>query len=261
MTWRRLVAACLLVGLPAGLAAQAPAPGPAGWLQAEGYYHGVTEEFGDWRGVALRLRAPAGRSDLWFVDALAQEAFGDRGVYGSLANRHQFGPGWFTLVSVGGGTGDYVLPDLRADFTLGKTWLAGRDLVTMAGVTYVNAKQGFEDLSIFGSLAVYFPGVAIETGARSNWSWPESVQSSRGFGAITLGRERSRLVVFRGSAGREGYQLTGVSETTRRFRSYEGSVSWREWMGKAVGLYLQGDWYDNPFYTRRGVTIGVFRHW
>lgn len=256
----RVVCAAVLLGAMAGPAPLA-AQGPAGWLQAEGFYHRVSEDFGDWRGLALRLRAPSGTSDLWFVEGVAQEVFEDRGVYGAVANRHQFGSGWFTLVSAGGGTGDYVLPDLRADLTIGKAWGADRRVVTMAGGTYVNSKQDYEDLSVFGSLAVYFPGVAIEAGGRSNWSWPDAVQSGRGFGAITLGRERSRLVVFRGSGGWEGYQLTGAAETQRRFRSYEASVAWREWLSGHVGLYLQGDWYDNPFYTRKGVTVGVFRHW
>jgi YaiO family outer membrane protein len=69
------------------------------------------------------------------------------------------------------------------------------------------------------------------------------------------------LIVIRGGGGTEGYQLTGDIETQRRFTSYEASVSWREWLSGRVGVFVAGEWYDNPFYTRTGVTLGVFRHW
>lgn len=256
------VFAVAVLASPAAVWAQGPPPpGPAGWVQAEAFYHNVTNDFGDWRGVALRLVAPAGRSTIWYVDGQVQKAFKDRGVYGVLANRRQLGADWFTLVGVGGGTGDFVLPDLRTDATVGKAWLPRRNLVTMVSTTYINAKEGFEDFAVSGSVALYLPGAVLEGGGRSNWSWPGSVQSSRAFGAITLGRERRRLLTARGSAGWEGYQLTDVVETRRRFRSQEASVSWREWLGAGVGFFLQGAYYDNPFYTRTGATLGIFRYW
>lgn len=254
-----LVMVGVLVAAPTPGPAQ-ETPGPAGWLQAAGFYHRVTDDFGDWKGFGLNLVAPAGRRDIWYAEVMLREAFNDQGAYASLGNRHAFGE-WFTLVSVGGGTGEFIHPDLRADFTLGKAWLPRRTLVTMAGITYVNAKLGFEDVAAFGSLALYFPGVVVEAGGRANWSYPGAVETGRGFGAITVGRERRRYVILRGSAGREGYQLTGVPATQRRFRSYEISLAWREWLGGRVGFFLQGEWYDNPFYTRTGATVGVFRHW
>ncbi|HEX9893677.1 MAG TPA: YaiO family outer membrane beta-barrel protein [Gemmatimonadales bacterium] len=251
----------VVLALAAGGVRPVTAQGPAGWLQAEAYYHRVTNDFGDWKGVALRAVVPAGRRNIWYGDLLAQEAFDDRGVYAAVGNRHFFGPNWFTLASVGGGTGDFVLPDLRADLAIGHAWLERKNLVTILGATYVNAKLGYEDFAVSGTLAGYFPGVTAEIGGRINWSWPEAVRSERAYGALTLGRERNRLVVLRGGAGTEGYQLTGIVETQRSFSSYEASISWREWLGGHGGVFAGGEWYDNPFYTRTGVTLGVFRHW
>ncbi len=254
-------AAVALLATLLGAAAPALAqrsPGPAGWLQADAFYHGVSDNFGDWKGVGLRLVAPAGGSAVWYLDAQAQEAFRDRGVYGAVGHRHQLGR-WFTLVSAGGGTGDFVLPDLRADWTLGRTW--GPTVGTMLTTTYVNAKQGYEDLAVGGSLVFYFPGAVLEAGGRANWSWPDAVRTGRAHGALTLGRERQRYVTLRGSAGQEGYQLAGTTAITRRFDSREAAIAWREWLGGGVGFLLEGVWYDNPFYTRTGVTVGVFRHW
>ncbi|TFH59229.1 MAG: YaiO family outer membrane beta-barrel protein [Gemmatimonadales bacterium] len=257
-----VLTAVFLAASPVSGTAQ-EAVGPAGWFQAEGFYHHVTNDFGDWKGGALRLHAPMGTSTIWNVDALGEEAFGDRGAYVSLGNRHQFGPSWFTYLSVGSGTGDFLFPDFRADFTLGKAWLPRRNIVTMAGMTYVNAKEGFEDVAFDGSLAVYLPGIVFQGGGRVNWSYPEAVRSGRGYGAITIGRERARTLTLRGSGGWEGYQLTGVDSTRRRFRSQEGSAAWREWLGGggAVGFFLQAEWYHNTFYDRKGLTLGIFHHW
>lgn len=239
----------------------AAAQGPAGWLQAEGFYHHVTNDFGDWKGVALRAVAPAGSRNIWYGDLLAQEAFDDRGVYAVVANRHIFSPSWFSLVSVGTGTGDFFFPDLRADAALGKAWLPRRNLVTILGATYVKSKSIYEDFAVSGTVATYFPGVTLEAGGRINWSWPDAIRSERVYGAITLGRERQRLIVLRAGGGTEGYQLTGVVETERSFSSSEATVSWREWLGGHVGFVLGGEFYDNPFYTRTGVVFGLFRHW
>lgn len=255
----RRAAAVALAFLAAALPAEAQRP--AGWLQAEGFYHGVTNDFGDWKGVAMRAVVPAGRSTIWYGDLMAQEAFRDRGVYAAVGNRHAFGADWFTLVSLGGGTGDYVLPELRADLSLGRAWLPRRNLVTILGATYVKSKDIYEDVAVSGAVAAYFPGVTVEAGGRLNWSSPGSVRSERAWGAVTLGRERRRLVVLRGGGGYEGYQLTGVADTRQRFRSQEASLAWREWLGGHVGVFLAGEWYDNPYYTRTGVTLGLFRHW
>lgn len=256
---RRVVA--LAIAVSAFVVPAAAQQRPAGWLQAEGFYHAVTNDFGDWKGVAIRAVVPSGRSNIWYGDLVAQEAFNDRGIYAAAGNRHFFGPNWFTFASVGAGSGDYYFPDLRADAAVGHAWLERKNLVTILGATYVNSKDIYEDFALLGSVAAYFPGVTAELGARINWSWPDAVRSERAWGAVTIGRERRRLVVLRGGGGSEGYQLTGDVETRQRFRSYEAAATWREWLGGHTGLIAGLEVYDNPFYTRTGVTLGVFRHW
>jgi len=235
--------------------------GPAGWVQAEGYYHAVSNDFGDWKGLGLQLHAPVGSRTVWDLTGLVQEAFHDRGVWLGVGNRYQFHRDWFSYVAVGGGTGQYYFPDLRTDLTIGKSWLDRRNLVTMVSGTYVKAKRGYSDVAVQGSSVIYLPGVAIEAGGRINWSYPNAVSSGRGFAAVTIGRERHRVIVLRGSGGGEGYQLTGTGQTERLFTSWEGSIAWREWVSQSLGLVGRVEYYDNPFYARTGLTLGVFRHW
>jgi YaiO family outer membrane protein len=220
----------------------------------------VSNDFGDWKGGYARA-VLAGARNVWYLDAKAQEAFRDRGVYGAVALVHTFSDRFYTQTGVGAGSGSFVLPDLRVDaslhFKLGST----RRLIFTAGGTLVDAKSGFRDHSLFSSLSWYAGSqFLLEAGARANWSNPGSVKSARGFGALTLGRDGAALLTVRGSAGREGYQLAGGT-TLREFSSQEAGIVWRQWLARRAGFVLGGEWYHNPFYTRGGASLGFFHAW
>jgi len=236
-------------------------PPTASWIEAGAFYQHVSGGFGDWKGAYARA-VLAGSRNVWYLDAKAQEAFGDRGVYGSIANVHTFSGRVYTQVGAGAGTGDFVLPDLRLDASLSVKLGSARSFVLTSGGTLVDAKAGFRDRALFGTLTWYASGgVLLEGGARVNWSDPGSVRSARGTGAVSLGRSGRSLFTLRGSAGTEGYQLTGVSQTLREFRSREAGAVWRQWLAGGTGLVLGADWYHNPFYTRAGISLGLFHGW
>ena len=248
---------CVFASLfaPVRLCAQASS------IEAGAFYQHVTNDFGDWKGGYARA-VLAGARNVWYLDARAQEAFRDRGVYGSLANVHTFSSRLYTQVSIGGGSGDFVLPDLRLDVALSVKLGAARSVILTTGGTLVDAKSGFRDQALFGSLTWYAgSALLLEAGTRLNWSQPGQVGSARGFGALTAGRSGGTMLTLRGSAGSEGYQLTGADQTLRKFNSQEAGVSLRQWLGRSVGLVLGGDWYHNPFYTRAGASLGVFHGW
>ncbi|MGQ0702314.1 MAG: YaiO family outer membrane beta-barrel protein [Gemmatimonadales bacterium] len=231
------------------------------WVEAGGFYHHVTDDFGSWKGGYARA-VIAGSRDVWYLEVKGQEAFNDTGLYGSLSNVHVFADRFYTQVGVGGGTGDYVLPDLRADASLNFKLGRSRALVVTAGGTWVESKDVFRDRAVFGSLTWYATSTfLVEAGGRFNWTDPNTVESARGFGSVTVGRAGSTLVLLRGSAGTEGYQLTGSPETLQKFRSQEASLSWRQWVTRQVGTVLGGEWYHNPSYTRAGALVGLFYAW
>lgn len=260
-TVRRCLLATLLLCALAPLCLSAQRPPPSSWVEAGAFYHHVTDDFGDWKGGYARA-VLAGSRDVWYLDAKAQEAFRDRGVYGALANVHTFSDRFYTQVGIGAGTGDFVLPDLRLDASLNFKLGSARSLVFTAGGTLVDAKSGFEDRALFGSLTWYAgASVLLEGGARINWSNPGSVSSVRGYGSLSVGRSGSSLFSLRGSAGGEGYQLAGPGAPLREFNSEEAGLSWRIWFARSVGMVVGGDWYHNPFYTRTGASFGLFHAW
>ncbi len=236
--------------------------GTGGRLEVVVQSQQVTAGLGDWSGLASRLVLRPSVRDTWYAEALYQRAFKDDGVYVGAGQRRSFGDRWSTFVSLGGGTGEFVLPDLRADAQLSRAWGRSRRLVTTAGATFVDAKRGYSDVSALASLTAYTGSLAVlELGERVTRSSPGGVASARTFGAMTVGRAGAAYVVVRGSTGTEGYQLLGVTAAHRHFRSNEGSVSWRQWLGRRGGVLVQGDSYNNDLYSRSGVSVGVFTDW
>jgi len=257
----RITSLAVLLGLapaPAPVLAQARAG--ASWVEAGGFWDHVTNDFGSWKGGYARA-VLSGARNVWYLDARVQEAFRDSGVYGSVANVHVFSDRFYTMAGIGGGTGDYVLPDLRADASLNVKLGRTRALIATAGGTWLESKDVFRDRAAFGSLTWYGSAeFLVEVGGRINWSDPNAIRSARGSAALTLGRGGTTLVTLRGSAGTEGYQLTGA-ETLQQFKSQEVSLSWRYWISRRIGTVLGGQWYHNPFYTRAGVSLGLFHAW
>lgn len=258
--WLLPCLAALLAG--AGALDGQSAPLRGGMVEASGFFHAVTQDFGDWRGGRLRTVLPAGRRDVFYLEGVAQRAFGDDGVYGTASWQHAFGDDWIGYLGAGAGSGEFFFPDLRLDAMLTRKLLASRRLLVSAGGTYVRSKDVYRDRTAVVSLTGYLGATAVlEVSGRFNWSTPGDVTSQRGAMALTLGRAGQRYVVLRAGAGTESYQLTGPGEAERSFRSTEASVSWREWFGRHLGVVVGGEWYDNPFYTRTGVQVGGFVGW
>lgn len=252
--------AALLCGSVARAGAQALPPGSS-WVEAGGFYHHVSDGFGSWTGGYARAVLASARN-AWYLDAKAQEAFKDRGAYGSLANVHSFGSRFYTQLGIGGGTGKYVLPDLRLDGSLNLKLGRARSVVLTAGGTYVKSKSVYRDKVAFGSLTWYArPNLLLEAGGRVNWSDPGAVRSERVSGALTVGRVGATLVTLRGSSGTEGYQLVAPALALRKFRSQEAGVALRQWIHRHLGVAAAGEWYHNPFYTRAGGSLGLFHAW
>lgn len=222
----------------------------------------VTKGLGDWSGIATRLLLTPSARDTWYGEAVYQKAFKDEGVYAGIAERHALSDRWSSYLALGSGTGDFVLPDLRADAQLAYVWGVGRRVVTTLGGTFIDAKRGYSDVGGLASVTGYLSAtVVLEVGQRIAWSSPGRVTSARTYSALTLGREGVANLVVRGSVGTEGYQLVGPSTAIRRFQSGDASVGWRQWFGMWGGFLVQGDYYANDVYTRSGVSIGVFGQW
>src|ERR1044071_1609469 len=216
------VLALALAALP--LSAQGRLPGSS-WVEAGGLYHRVSNDYGDWRAGYARAVVVGGRN-VWYLDAKAQRAFHDDGVYGSVAHVHTFSRPFYAQGGPGGGPGADVLPDLREDLALNFKLGRRGSVVATVGETYVVSKSVYRDKAFFASLTWYVsPTVVFEAGGRVNWSDPGRVRTARASGALTLGRYGATLVTLRGGAGGEGYQTIGPTAAPRNLPTPAASTA------------------------------------
>lgn len=232
------------------------------WVELTGKYHFLSNNYGDWEGGETRASIGVGKNDVLLFDFLAQKTFGDDGVYGSVDDTHTWSEDWYSHLAAGAGSGHFYFPDVRVDASLSKKWFPSRRLVTTLGGGYSKAKDVHHDMYMLASMTAYLSNFFIvETGTRVIWSNPGSVQSERGFGVITYGADHDRYVTLRYEGGREGYQPIGTSTSIVDFSSHETSLNWREWIAANYGTVTKVEYYSNPYYSRTGLTFGLFYEW
>lgn len=257
---------CAALAVVAGAAAPLPAQAPLGifggkWIEAGVTTQQVTNNLGDWRGAWARVVVPtASRHTLW-ADALALEAFGERGVQVGLAHRYDWNSRIFHMVGATVADGAPIFPRARADVQAGLRLGAARSVIASAGVSYVRSVQDLSDAALIGALAWYAPhGFILETGVRANTSWPGRIRTARfSAGATWMGARRTFSV--RGITGEEGWQVLSAQTALVRFSSRDVAVAWRERLGDRWSTAVQLDRYDNPTYARTGLTLGLARSW
>lgn len=262
-SWLTLALVVCTTTATAPLRAQAPLAGglPGRWIEVNALAQSVTNDYGDWTGVYVRGVRPSAR-DTWYVDALALDAFGERGVQVGLAQRHDWNSRIFQLIGVNVGNGASIMPRGRADGALGVRLGAKRAWQATAGVSYVNSVTELSDLAGVASIAWYAPhAVMLEAGVRYNTSRPGNITSHRLSTTAVWTPAPRRSFSLRAIGGSEGWQIVRTGTTLTRFHSQEFALSWREKVTSSLAVSAQGDWYNNPFYTRSGVTVGVSRYW
>lgn len=260
---RSIAALLICSGAPSVTRAQAPlAGGLAGrWVEANVFAQTVTNNFGDWRGAYLRGVRPSAR-DTWYADVLALDAFRERGAQIGVAHRHEWNGRLFHLVGANVGSGASIMPRARIDGALGVRLGSARRVQATAGLSYVKSVTELSDIAGTGSLAWYAPhNLMLEVGGRYNISRPGDITSHRVSTSATWTPSARRSFSLRAIGGSEGWQTVRTGTVLTRFHSREASLAWREKITAAWAVSAQGDYYNNPFYTRSGVTLGVARYW
>ncbi len=214
--------------------------------------------FGNWRDITLR-GAYAMPSHVTQAEVSVNRRFNKDGTYVGLSDSYTFNEDWYSNIAVGFGDGAFYLPRYRVDATLYRKWLSDRSLVTSMGLGYYKAPDGHTDSSVSLGLIYYFgsPWIA-EGGVRFNSSNPGSIRTQQQFAALTYGRVKQDLVTVRYAWGAEGYQTIAANAQLVNFTSREASLSWRHWLTFGSGVLVGANQYDNPFYSRSGLNIGVF---
>lgn len=243
-----------------GWCAGAGAADASGMLEIGALKHTLTAGFPDWRHQFVRGNLRTDVDNLWDADLVHATRFNDAGTMLVLGNTHQFSPLWYGNFSVAASSGGFYFPSLRMDVAANRKWGAQRKLVTTAGLTAFNAKDGHRDRSLLLGLTYYFDiPLVIEGGVRINRSNPGAVVSRARYVAMTYGQEQRQIISLRHGFGKEAYQLIGANALLVNLNSDVSTFTWRQWLRPRQGFQLRAEKYGTPFYRRRGVELALFQ--
>jgi YaiO family outer membrane protein len=229
------------------------------YVEVGGSYLPLSNGFGHWSGGYARTSITQGRN-VWFAEINGQHEFDDAGVYFAAGDTFNFNSDWYASLTVGSSAAGFFWPRFRADGFLNKKWLARKQFITTAGVGYYQSKDQHRDHNFFLGATYYFSAPWIfETGMHFNLSNPGTVYSPSSFVAVTQGRDKHYYLTVRVGLGEEAYQLVGPTASLNDFQSQTFTVTWRKWVHKSWGMNLIGDYYHNPFYSRGGTMLGIFK--
>jgi YaiO family outer membrane protein len=219
----------------------------------------LTNGFGSWSGGYSRGVYEQGKN-IWDAEISGQHEFGDAGVYFAAGDTYNFNPDWYGALTVGSSAGGFFWPRFRSDGFINKKWLARKQWITTAGISYVMAKDDHRDHTFYLGSTYYFekPWI-VEEGIYFNLSHPGAVFAPAGFVAVTQGHNKQQYVTVRAGFGEEAYQLIGPTDSLSQFNSETLTITWRKWMGPNWGFNFVGDYYHSPFYLRGGSTFGFFK--
>lgn len=192
-----------------------------------------------------------------------QRHYGQYGTVAALGLTQDLSPDWYASFGVAAGTADFQ-NRYRGDVAIYRKWGENRQWVT--GLSFMRSASNdriHRDSGLTASLAYYSPNAWVaEGGLVFNRSNPGSVDSTRGFVAFTLGREKQHYFTVRLDHGQEAYLPAGavgpIGRDVQRFNSTELTLQWRQWVKPQWGYVLGAQGYRNPYYDRAGVNAGLF---
>ena len=229
------------------------------YVETGANYLQLSNNYGSWAGGYARSVYERG-SNVWNGEVNGQREFGDRGVYLAAGDTHTFSDNWYGALTVGSSVQGFFWPRFRVDSFLNRKMLTQKQWIATVGYGYYAAKDAHRNQDAYLGSTYYFskPWI-IEEGLYLGISNPGEVFAPSGFVAVTEGTNKHHYVTLRAGVGEEGYQLIGPTATLTKFESQAVTGTWRKWIGTNWGFDFVGDFYHNPYYSRGGSTLGLFK--
>lgn len=232
-----------------------------GLHQAEIYsaHDHLSGAFANWREWGFRGLYRSG-PHLLAGEVATLQRFGEDGNYLALGDTVVLDRHWYGSLAVGAGDGASYLPRYRLDGFVHRKWLDDLSLVTSVGLGHYRAPDAHQDDHLSLGLSWYLPtSWVLQTEAKFNRSRPGTIHTQQYFVAASWGQAGQTRITGRYGWGEEGYQSLGPDAFISRFSSHQTTLSAQHWLGQDWGIKASAERYRNPYYTRQGLQLGVFK--
>lgn len=220
------------------------------------------EIYGEWKNLSLAYYGTPKKDFTFFIQAEVFSRKEGDGVLGVLGAYKDWTDYLYTYTSVSAGSDSEYLPKFRADhdfnFKLGEK----RNIVWIAGATYIKYFDVHKDLILSTGLALYYPEDWIwEYRIFRNDSDPGNVISYSHLFSIGYGREKWQWTYLDVSSGRQAYLATYLeSPETVNQDTFRIALKHRLWLGKDYGIMAEVSYLKlDVEYEKYGFSLGFFK--
>jgi YaiO family outer membrane protein len=230
----------------------------SGEIEVNGGYS--YDGFKNWNGPSITSSfEPRNSYNEWSAGAARVQEFGATGYLFEGGIDRDLTDTWDVGLNLGGSS-SFFLQRFTAGISASKRWFNSEKFVTTFEGSYERWQDVHRDY-LWGVEAAYqFERPwAVKAGVDIDASTPGNVVTESQYVAIRQGREKKHLITLRGQFGREGYKVIGPTTSISNFHSYDISLNLRQWVGSDWGFTVSGDYYSNPSYQARGITVGLFK--
>ena len=233
---------------------------PHGYVEGGVLYGELTAGYGVWFNQYLRTFVKLNKKNSINLELAHDYEFNQHGDYAVLQQVHTINDYWYTQAGAGVSNSSIFVPKYYVGGAVFRRLMSQGQLVSYLGAHayWWRPVASTEDLN--PGLIYYFakPWV-MELGGFINRSNPGRVYSASAYAVLTEGKEKEHFYSFRFGFGREAYLPLGPNVPgVEGFRSMVATATWRQWIGKNWGTNIVGETYNNKYYQRYGLSLGLF---
>ena len=231
-----------------------------GYVEGAVIYGHLTNGYGIWFNQYVKAFAQVDPKNAVGLLLANDYEFNQHGDYAVADQIHIINEEWYTHVGMGISNHSFFVPKYYIGGSVFRKLLLNRPLIAYLGAHAYWWRPVASNQDINPGVIYYFqkPWI-VELGAFFNRSEPGTVYSASGYVVLTEGRVKDHFFILRFGFGREAYVPLGSNiPGVLGFPSTVVTATWRQWWGKNWGTNMVGENYNNPFYKRYGVNIGLF---
>ena len=249
-----------LTPIPLAVAARPPPLPNRGYVEAGVLYGHLTSNYGIWFNQYLKSFVRLDKKNSLYMNLAKDYEYKEHGDYAAFDEMHIINDTWHTQISSGASNNSIFVPKFYIGGAVFKKSLQQRQLVTYFGAHAYWWRPRASTQNINPGFLYYFEkSWVVEMGSFINRSDPGGVYSASGYIVLTQGQEKDHYFIMRVGFGKEAYLPLGANiPGAVAFKSTVFTATWRQWLGKNFGSNIIAENYNNPYYKRYGLSVGLF---
>ena len=226
-------------------------------LHVEYLHDGLSAGYADWNDVNVLNHLDVSSDNQFLIETDYKSHFGGSAFFGGLNWTHSYSEDWYQDFASSFSTDSSTLPGWGFFSEIHRKVLPEKNLVFGIGAGRNQNLQPYSDVYAMLDAIYYFSRVTLQGAVRINSSHPGPVNTLR-YSLATTWQVKERLELsYRFDIGREGYALIGSDNIANQFESSVHTLQASFGLTRTLGGYLNYEYYQNDFYHRNGVGIGV----